>query len=86
MTRFSLTATDGFRCSEGVPLTADHIAALVLWFCDWSVPAARFDVLSGHMTVTTVRDALQMAVFRSCQLQMPLNEFALLKALFAACD
>lgn len=70
----------------GLPLTADHIAALVLWFGEWSVPAARFDVLAGHVTLTTVRDALQMAVFRCCQLQQPLSEFALLKALFAACD
>ncbi|HRK38727.1 MAG TPA: hypothetical protein PK347_10080 [Burkholderiaceae bacterium] len=72
------------RC--GLPLTADHIAALVLWFSDWSVTATRFDVLAGHVTVSTVRDALQLAVFRCCQLQTPLTEFALLKALFAACD
>ena len=71
---------------SGLPLSAAHIADLVLWFGDWSVPAARFDVLACHVTLTKVRHALQLAVFRSCQLQTPLNEFALLKALFAACD
>lgn len=74
------------REHNGLTLTADHIAALVQWFGDWSVPAARFNLLAGHVTVTTVRHALQMAVFRCCQLQTPLSEFALLKALFAACD
>lgn len=82
----SLVADAYQRDRNGLPLTADHVAALVLWFGDWSVPAARFDVLAGHVTVTTVRDALQLAVFRCCQLQTPLTEFALLKALFAACD
>jgi len=74
------------RDRDGLSLTADQIAALVLWFGDWSVPPMRFDVLAGHLTLTTVRDALQLAVFRCCQLQQPLTEFALLKALFAACD
>lgn len=74
------------RDSSGLPLSAAHIAALVLWFGDWLVPATQFDVLAGHVTLTTVRDALQLAVFRCCQLQTPLTEFALLKALFAACD
>lgn len=74
------------RDRSGLPLTADHIAALVQWFGEWSVPATRFDVLAGHVTVTTVRDALQLAVFQCCQLQTQLTEFALLKALFAACD
>ncbi len=69
-----------------LPLAAEHIAALVLWFGDWSVPAKRFDVLAGHVKVSTVRDALQLAVFRCCQRQTPLTEFSLLKALFAACD
>ena len=74
------------RDRDGLPLIADHIAALVLWFGDWPVTATRFDVLAGNVRVTTVRDALQLAVFRCCQLQTPLTEFALLKALFAACD
>lgn len=74
------------RDRSSLPLSAAHIAALVLWFGDWPVPATRFDVLAGHVTVTTVRDALQLAVFRCCQLQTPLTEFALLRALFAACD
>lgn len=74
------------RDRSGLPLTADHIAALALWFGEWSVPATRFDVLAGHVTLTTVHDALQLAVFRCCQLQQPLSEFALLKALFTACD
>jgi len=85
--RLPLLVADAYqRDRSGLQLTADHISALVLWFCDWSVPAARFDVLAGHVTVTTVRDALQLAVFRCCQLQTPLTEFALLRALFAACD
>lgn len=82
----SLVADAYQRDSDGQPLTADHIAALVLWFGDWSVPVTRFDVLAGHVTVATVSDALQLAVFRCCQLQQPLSEFALLKALFAACE
>ena len=87
LNRLPQSVADAYqREHSGLPLTADHIAALVLWFGDWSVPAARFDVLAGHVTVTTVRDALQLAVFRCCQLQTPLTEFALLKALFASCD
>jgi hypothetical protein len=87
LNRLPKSVADAYQCDHsGLPLTADHIAALVLWFGDWSVPAARFDVLAGHVTVTTVRDALQLAVFRCCQLQTPLTEFALLKALFASCD
>lgn len=82
----SLVADAYQRDHCDLPLTADHIAALVLWFGEWSVSAARFDVLAGHVTVTTVRDALQLAVFRCCQLRTPLTEFTLLKALFAACD
>lgn len=74
------------RDRDGLPLSVVDIAAVVQWFGDWSAPAARFDVLAGHVTVTTVRDALQMAVFQCCQLQTPLTEFALLKALFSACD
>jgi hypothetical protein len=74
------------RDHDSLPLTADHIAVLLGWFGDWSVPATRFDLLAGHVTVTTVRDALQLAVFRCCQRQTPLTEFSLLKALFAACD
>lgn len=82
-----LVADSYQRDRDGLSLTADHIAALVLWFGDWSVPPMRFDVLAGHVTLTTVRDALQLAVFRCCQMQKtPLTEFALLKALFAACD
>lgn len=77
---------DAYQRDCALPLTAAHIAALVLWFSDWSVPATRFDVLAGHVTLTTVRDALQLAVFQCCQLQTQLTEFALLKALFAACD
>ena len=82
----SMVADAYQRHRDGLPLTTDHIAALVLWFSDWSVPATRFDVLAGHVTLTTVRDALQLAVFQCCQLQTQLTEFALLKALFAACD
>lgn len=87
LNRLSPLVADAYqRDRSGLPLTAHHIAALVQWFGDWSVPATRFDVLACHVTVTTVRDALQMAVFRCCQLQTPLTVFALLKALFAACD
>lgn len=87
LNRLSPLVADAYqRDRSGLPLTAGHIAALVLRFGDWPVPASRFDVLAGHVTVTTVRDALQLAVFRCCQLQTPLTEFALLKALFAACD
>ena len=82
----SLVADAYQRDRDGLTLTAHHIAALVQWFGDWSVPATRFDVLACHVTLTTVRDALQLAVFQCSQLQTPLTEIALLKALFAACD
>ncbi len=87
LNRLPSSVADAYqREHSGLPLTADHIAALVQWFGEWSVPATQFDVLAGHVTLTTVRDALQMAVFRCCQLRTPLTEFTLLKALFAACD
>lgn len=63
-------------------LSAVHIAALVGWFSDLTMANDRFDVLAGHVSVTSVRNALQLEMLRCCQLKRPFTEYAVLKVLF----
>ena len=65
------------------PLEALHLAAVMTWCTNVSMPIERFTELVGHIGITGMREAIKRAVFACCQLQRPVTPFVLLKAVYA---